>query len=109
MKYAKAGLLIGAIGLLACVHLAASEKKPSEKPLVVVRVFTTAENTWPYDMKKMQAVTASEIKSICTQYEVTTDELASGRAHYYTLTGEVLSWHPGARHFPAYSRENAEI
>ena len=109
MKIAKAGLLIGAIGLLACVQFAASDKNPSEKPLVVVRVFTSAENTWPYDMKKMQTVTASEIKSVCSRYDVTTDEPPSGRAHYYTLTGEVLSWHAGGGHWPAYTRENAEI
>jgi hypothetical protein len=96
---------------LPSLRLAASDKEASSgKPLIVVKLFTTAsENTWPYDMKKMQVVTASEIESICEKYEVTTDEIQAGRTHYYSLEGKVLSWHPGSMHWPVTSRENAEI
>ena len=108
MKRLSAGLLAGIAVMLLPVGLVASDKT-AEKPLVVVRAFTASENTWPYDMKKMQMVTAAEVKSICDRYDVTTDDLPRDRAHYYILEGKVVSWHPGSMHWPVTSRENAEI
>lgn len=69
-----------------------------EKPAIVVQPFTTASGvSWPYDMQRMTSQTLAELQTKDgKKYEIST-ETALSRAHYYSLNGEVLAWHPGNR------------
>ena len=69
-----------------------------EKPSIVVQPFTTANGvSWPYDMQRMTSQTLAELQTKDgKKYEISTEAPLS-RAHYYSLNGEVLAWHPGNR------------
>jgi hypothetical protein len=69
-----------------------------EKPAIVVQSFTTANGvSWPYDMQRMTSQTLAELQTKDgKKYEISTAAPLS-RAHYYSLSGEVLAWHPGNR------------
>jgi len=69
-----------------------------EKPSIVVQPFTTANGvSWPYDMQRMTSQTLAELQTKDgKKYEISTAAPLS-RAHYYSLNGEVLAWHPGNR------------
>src|SRR5258708_8183036 len=69
-----------------------------EKPAIVVQPFTTANGvSWPYDMQRMTSQTLAELQTKDgKKYEISTAAPLS-RAHYYSLNGEVLAWHPGNR------------
>jgi Domain of unknown function (DUF4410) len=69
-----------------------------EKPAIVVQPFTTANGvSWPYDMERMTSQTLAELQTKDgKKYEISNAAPLS-RAHYYSLGGEVLAWHPGNR------------
>jgi hypothetical protein len=69
-----------------------------EKPAIIVQPFTTANGvSWPYDMQRMTSQTLAELQTKNgKKYEISTAAPLS-RAHYYSLSGEVLAWHPGNR------------
>ena len=69
-----------------------------EKPAIVVQPFTTANGvSWPYDMQRMTSQTLAELQTKDgKRYEISTTAPLS-RAHFYSLNGEVLAWHPGNR------------
>ena len=69
-----------------------------DKPSIVVQPFTTANGvSWPYDMQRMTSQTLAELQTKDgKKYEISTEAPLS-RAHYYSLNGEVLAWHPGNR------------
>jgi Domain of unknown function (DUF4410) len=69
-----------------------------EKPAIVIQPFTTANGvSWPYDMQRMTSRTLAELQTKDgKKYEISIDA-PSTCARYYSLTGEVLAWHPGNR------------
>lgn len=69
-----------------------------EKPAIVVQPFTTANGvSWPYDMERMTSQTLAELQTKDgKKYEFRAAAPLS-RARYYSLSGEVLAWHPGNR------------
>jgi hypothetical protein len=69
-----------------------------EKPAIIVQPFTTANGvSCPYDMQRMTSQTLAELQTKDgKKYEISTAAPLS-RAHYYSLSGEVLAWHPGNR------------
>lgn len=69
-----------------------------EKPFIVVQEFTAAAGVpWPYEMKQMALQTIVELqRKDGKQFDVKA-EAPAGRAHVYTLGGEVMEWHPGNR------------
>lgn len=69
-----------------------------EKPAIVVQPFTMAGGvSWPYDMQRMNSQTLAELQTKDgKKYEISTEAPLS-RAHFYSLSGEVLAWHPGNR------------
>jgi hypothetical protein len=71
----------------------------STKRVIVVSAFTTVkEVAWPYDMKELQRQTVAEMTAKAgTEYDVMAEDAATLQGHVYTLSGEVVSWHPGNR------------
>jgi len=69
-----------------------------KKPVIVMHPFTMANGViWPYDMQKMTTQTLAELQhKDGGKYEISS-EPPSGRAHVFTLEGEILEWHPGNR------------
>ena len=69
-----------------------------ERPAIVVQPFTMANGvSWPYDTQRMTSQTLAELQTKDgKKYEIAT-EAPLNHAHYYSLGGEVLEWHPGNR------------
>ena len=88
----KKGLLL-AIGLaLSAVALSAQGK-----PVIVVKVFTTASGVeLPYDMKLMQTQLVPEFKVMLgKEFDVVTEPPAAPQGTVYTLDAEITAWRPG--------------
>ena len=69
-----------------------------EKPVIVVHPFTMASGvSWPYDMQRMTSQTLAELQTKDGKKCEISTEAPLSRAHYYSLSGEVLAWHPGNR------------
>jgi hypothetical protein len=69
-----------------------------EKPAIVVQPFTTANGvSWPYDMQRMTSQTLAELQTKDGKKYELSAEAPLSRAHYYSLSGELLEWHPGNR------------
>lgn len=70
-----------------------------EKPVIVVHPFkTTAQVTWPYDMKQMQTEAVAELQAkFAKDYDIVTETPAEPHGKIYTLDGEVTGWRPGNR------------
>jgi len=66
---------------------------------VIVAEFSVAPKAgWPYDIKQLQSQTRAELKAKSEgKIDVYSSTPETPRTHTYTLSGEVLSWHPGNR------------
>ena len=66
---------------------------------VIVAEFSVASKAgWPYDIKQLQSQTRAELKAKSEgKVDVFSSAPETPRTHTYTLSGEVLSWHPGNR------------
>jgi hypothetical protein len=92
------------LGLVVVVASPAAQEKvlaatATTKAVIVVSPFTTTkEVAWPYDMKDLQRQTVAEMTAKAgAEYDVSADAPQSSQGHVYTLSGEVVSWHPGNR------------
>lgn len=69
-----------------------------ERPVIVVHAFTMVNGvSWPYDMQRMTTQTLAELQTKDGKKYDISSEAPLSRAHYYSLGGEVLEWHPGNR------------
>jgi hypothetical protein len=74
------------------------DKPAPDKPALVVNTFTTASGlSWPYDATQLQVQTIVELKRKDGQYFNVADKSDDKATATYTLSGEVLEWHPGNR------------
>jgi hypothetical protein len=67
------------------------------KPLIIVKVFTTASSiTLPYDMKQMQAQLVAEFKVLLgKEFDIVAQDPTTPQGTIYTLDAEITDWHPG--------------
>ncbi len=88
----KKGLLLTIGMVLSAVALAAQGK-----PVIVVKVFTTASGVeLPYDMKLMQTQLIPEFKVMLgKEFEVVTEPPAAPQGTVYTLDAEITGWRAG--------------
>jgi len=69
-----------------------------EKPAIVVQPFTMANGvSWPYDTQRMTSQMLAELQTKDGKKFEISVEAPLSRAHFYSLSGEVLAWHPGNR------------
>jgi hypothetical protein len=74
------------------------DKPAPDKPALVVNTFTTASGlSWPYDATQLQLQTIVELKRKDGQYFNVADKSDDKATATYTLSGEILEWHPGNR------------
>ena len=77
---------------------ATADKPSPDKPALVVNTFTTASGlSWPYDATQLQVQTIVELKRKDGQYFNVADKTDDKTTATYTLSGEILEWHPGNR------------
>jgi hypothetical protein len=88
----KKGLLLAVGMALSAVALSAQGK-----PVIVVKVFTTASGVeLPYDMKLMQTQLVPEFKVMLgKEFEVVTEPPAAPQGTVYTLDAEITGWRAG--------------
>ena len=88
----KKGLLLTIGMALSAVALSAQGK-----PVIVVKVFTTASGVeLPYDMKLMQTQLVPEFKVMLgKEFEVVTEPPAAPQGTVYTLDAEITGWRAG--------------
>jgi hypothetical protein len=86
-------------GLLLAIGMALSAVALSAqgKPVIVVKVFTTASGVeLPYDMKLMQTQLVPEFKVMLgREFEVVTEPPAAPQGTVYTLDAEITGWRAG--------------
>ena len=86
-------------GLLLTIGMALSAAALSAqgKPVIVVKVFTTASGVeLPYDMKLMQTQLVPEFKVMLgKEFEVVTEPPAAPQGTVYTIDAEITGWRAG--------------
>ena len=86
-------------GLLLAIGMALSAVALSTqgKPVIVVKVFTTASGVeLPYDMKLMQTQLIPEFKVMLgREFDVVTEPPAAPQGTVYTLDAEITGWRAG--------------
>ena len=86
-------------GLLLAIGMALSAVALSTqgKPVIVVKVFTTASGVeLPYDMKLMQTQLIPEFKVMLgKEFDVVTEPPAAPQGTVYTLDAEITGWRAG--------------
>jgi hypothetical protein len=90
-------MFLKSLPLIVGLALSPAVLSSQEKPVIVVRVFTTAAGVvWPYDMKMMQAQVVAEFKvALGKDFDLVAETPTTPNGTVYTLDAEITAWRPG--------------